>query len=255
MKKIILVFLFVIFNQFSYASYLPNIYDLGFTKNFITVKDEKITDIIDDLSSLTNKTIILLNKEKNFKVHFKKPVRIYNIQSLNHYLLKNGYHYLIKVIKVTKNKIIVKIVPADELNAYDVSGVRLIHQTIKSVISKLNKDYWATIIYDGNDFKIPDNPNVVIKNLFELKKYLDATSPYSIMLVKSIDLDNDGIVDIEKYKEIINIKRNNMTPKEAIIEHLKAVLILSNQINNKDFIKKLFQLNVKQMIQQIENLK
>ena len=239
---------------------IPNdnkIYELGFTKNYAKIQEKKkISEVLSELSEVTDKNYILINENKDFVVESKRPYRVYNLNDLNKFLIKNGYPHLLKVTKRVGKDYYVKIVPADTLNAYDIKGVRLIKGLkIKDVFKKLNEEKWTQSKYEGKNFTIPANPNIIIKNLVELQKYLNATSNYSIFLKKAVDVNNDNVTDIEIWGQTITMKNKGETPKEAIIRHLEIIKKLANAVKNPNFNKELFKQDIEQTIKELKTLK
>ena len=251
MRKIILIFTII----FSLKANLIN--DL-FIKNYVTINQkEKISTILNELEDVTNYKYILINKNADFNVPLpKSSIRIYNLDTLEEYLIKNHSPYIFKVIKQNKNKIYLKIVNADELNDYMVKGVRLTKPIpIRDIIKKLNQEHYQQYIYKGENFKVPADPNIVIKSISELQTYLEATSYKNIIPVKTIDLNKDGIIDLVILKEVNNAIPQKITPLEATINHIKDAIQSAEKINNPNLIKSLLINNLKEIEEQLKGLK
>jgi len=250
-RKIILIFTII----FSLKANLIN--DL-FIKNYVTINQkEKISTILNELEDVTNYKYILINKNADFNVPLpKSSIRIYNLDTLEEYLIKNHSPYIFKVIKQNKNKIYLKIVNADELNDYMVKGVRLTKPIpIRDIIKKLNQEHYQQYIYKGENFKVPADPNIVIKSISELQTYLEATSYKNIIPVKTIDLNKDGIIDLVILKEVNNAIPQKITPLEATINHIKDAIQSAEKINNPNLIKSLLINNLKEIEEQLKGLK
>ena len=250
MKKFILLLLSTVFM----LAMDFDLFDLGFTKNYFEIHKNKPIHIT-EIKKINFKNIKFINPKNDFVVKINKGVKIFSIEQLNKILLKNGYPYVLKVIKENNNYLYVKIVPADTLNKYDVKGIRLIkNYPIKTIINYLNKQFYTQVLYKGENFIVPKNPNIVIKNIEELKKYLDGVNDKSIIFISSVDINNDNLPEFFKYKEVINKITKGSTPLEATIKHLEYAIQLAKKINNPNFQKQLFIQDLKDTVNQLKTM-
>jgi len=252
MKKIVLIFAMIV--SILKANFISDL----FIKNYVTIdKKEKISKVLNKLEDVTDYKYVLINKNRDFNIPApKEPVRIYNLNGLEKYLIKNHSPYVFKVIRQQKDKLYLKVVNANELNDYMVKGVRLTKPTpIKDIIKKLNQEHYQQYIYKGENFKVPANPNVVIKSISELQSYLDAVSYKNVIPVKTVDLNKDGVVDLVILKEVDNATPKKTTPLDATINHIENAIKSAKKINNPNLVKSLLINNLEEIKQQLKGLK
>ena len=235
-------------------------FNLGFfVKNYIVIKpNETLKQVLTELNDVAEYQYFL-EKPKNYFLKVPSPkqgdfTRVYNLEGLNKYLIKHRSRYILMFDYRIGDKIYLKVVPANYLDDYYVKGVRLYNETLKDVIKKLNKQRYAKIIYLGRDFKIPNNPSVTIKNIQELKNYLDMTSYRTIKITKVEDLDHNGIIDTIYIKEKDNIVPGSFSPMQSTIYYLQHTIDAAEKIKNPNFAKRTFINNIKSIIKDLKNL-
>lgn len=246
-KKSVFIFLFCVMQVFGFSFFVKDY--------IIAFPHEKIGKILKEMSGIKNCKYILKNKNNyNLITPFQKKTYIYNIETLNKALVKNHSKYIVMFDYKVKNLIYLKIVPAEYSDDYYVKGVRLYNETLLDVIKKLNRQRYAKIIYKGENFKIPNDASLVIKNINELKNYLDLTSYKTIKIVKVEDIDKNGIIDTITIKEKDNIVPQNFTPMQSIIHYLQNAIKAALRVKNNVFAKKTFIENIKSIIEDLKNL-
>ena len=237
-------------------------YSFGFSffvKDYAVIKpNETLKQVLTDLNNVTD-CYYLLENPKNYKLKVPSPkqsdfTRVYNVETFNKYLIKHRSKYILMFDYKKGNKVFLKVVPAKYLDDYYVKGVRLYNETLKDVIKKLNHQRYAKIVYNGKDFKIPNNPSLVIKNIQELKKYLDLTSHKTIKIEKAEDLDKNGIIDTILIKEKENIVPLKSTPMQSVIYYLQQSINAAKEVKKSSFSKQTFIENIKSIIQDLKNL-
>jgi hypothetical protein len=234
-----------------------NAYAGIFVKEHIKIHpNEKISEALKDLSDITGKYYVLESEDKILPKPYKYELKkVFNLETLNKYLIEHNFPYLLKVINTDDNKYILKLVRYSTLNDYYAKGIRLTEGlTINQALKELSKQNYPNYSYIGENFKIPANPNVIIKNVQQLKEYLDNCSYKTIEISKTFDTNKDGIVDLITFKEKNNLIPYNYTPLQATIYYLKNSLKTAKQINNPNFVKEMFINNLEEIINSLERI-
>ena len=229
-----------------------------FAPDYVKIKpDESVKQVLSTLSDVTGYDYVLKNNTtlKIPSPYNKKDYKkIYDLNTLNKYLIRHKSKYLLKTVKIKNRTFFLKIVPVDYYDDYYVKGVRLENETLKDVINKLNKEHYQKTVYNGKDFKIPDDPSLIVKDIQQLKKYLDASSYKTIEIKKVEDINKDGIADIIEIKEKDNATPSNFTAMQSLIYYLKKSIEASKKVKNPNFAKQTYQKNIQSIIEDLENL-
>jgi hypothetical protein len=162
---------------------------------------------------------------------------------------------MLKIIKKDDNKYVLNLIKYSKMDDYFKKGIRLVSNlTIEKALKELSNESFTTYAYEGKNFVIPANNNIIIKNVEQLKDYLDEVSYKTIILSKSFDTNKDGVIDLITYREKENLKPKNITSLNATIYYLKNAAKTGKEIQNKNFAKEMFIDNLKEIISSLKGL-